>query len=107
MGTSTNERTPRRRRTGRDDESLVSDARRIVKLEMERRGFNFKRLAGALDAMGDEPTESVQTLINKVNRGRFSFAFFLRVSRAMGMTAVDVTPLPVAPTGKPNRDARS
>ena len=80
--------------SGRESEALTDEAKRIVRAEMLRRDFSFKRLAAALDASGGGPTESVQTLINKVNRGRFSFAFFLRVARAMGMTSVDVRPIP-------------
>ncbi len=61
---------------------------------MERYGFSYKDLADALDASAEGQTESVQALINKVNRGRFSFAFFLRACRAMGMQSVDVADLP-------------
>ena len=68
----------------------------MLRAEMIRRGFSFKRLAMALQALGDQPdeTESVQALINKVNRGRFSFAFMLRACRAMGVRSLDLTPLP-------------
>ena len=60
---------------------------------MKRRGFTFKQLAAAMEANGDASFESVQTLINKVSRGRFSFAFFLRATRAMGVFSVDIGPL--------------
>jgi len=69
---------------------LVAEARRILKSEMQRRDFSFKQLADALQADGTGETETVQTLINKVNRGRFSFAFFLRATRAMGVNTVSV-----------------
>ncbi len=87
--------------TGREDELFAAEAKRILKAEMERREYSFKLLAQALEADGDT-SETVQTLINKVNRGRFSFAFFLRAVRAMGVTAVNVEPvagLPLAGTG--------
>lgn len=60
---------------------------------MVRRGLSFRQLSQALEALEGSPPESVQTLINKVNRGRFSFAFFLRVGRAMGMSSLDLAPL--------------
>jgi hypothetical protein len=60
---------------------------------MVRRGISFRDLAEALERLEGEPSESVQTLINKVNRGRFSFAFFLRVARAIGMTSLDLAPV--------------
>ena len=81
-----------RRRGGRETDPLASEARRILRAEMMRRGFTFKRLAFALQAAGDGDIESVQTLINKANRGRFSFAFLLRACRAMGMTTLDIRP---------------
>ena len=43
---------------------------------------SFEALA-ALDP--EAPVESVRVLTNKVNRGRFTFAFFLRAIAAMGV----------------------
>lgn len=60
---------------------------------MKRRAVSYKDLANALGASAEGQTESVQALINKVNRGRFSFAFFLRACRAMGVQTVDVADL--------------
>jgi len=88
------------RQTGRDPEAFVEEAKRIFKAEMARRGFSFKRLAATLNALEDSDAESAQTLINKVNRGRFSFAFLLRATRAMGMSTVDVSQV----RGEPVRD---
>jgi len=83
------------------DEFLASEATRIVRVEMVRRGISFRQLADSLERMEGGPVESVQTLINKVNRGRFSLAFFLRVGRAMGMDALDLSPLPAASYERP------
>lgn len=83
--------TPSDRFTGREVEPLAEEARRILRSEMIRRGFSFKRLAAALEAADGSPVESVQTLINKINRGRFSFAFFLRAARAMGVTSINLS----------------
>lgn len=70
---------------------MADEARRILRAEMVRRGFSYKMLAEALaEQQGGGPIESVQSLTNKVNRGRFSFAFFLRAVRAMGCASVDL-----------------
>ena len=70
---------------------------------MHRHAFSYKDLADALNASAEGPTESVQALINKVNRGRFSFAFFLRACRAMGIQTVDVADLPSKRQSEPVR----
>lgn len=80
------------RTSGREEDPMADTARRILRSEMVRRGYSFKRLADELNALGDGPAESVQSLINKVNRGRFSFAFALRACRAMGMQTIALTP---------------
>jgi len=80
-----------RNATGKEDKAMAEEARRILRSEMERRGYTFKMLSEALAATpGGEAEKSVQSLTNKVNRGRFSFAFFLRAVRVMGMTSVRV-----------------
>jgi len=83
------------------DEFLATEATRIVRAEMVRRGISFRQLAEALERMEGHPVESVQTLINKVNRGRFSLAFFLRVGRAMGMETLDLAPMTPAEYVRP------
>ena len=88
--------------TGREDDVFANEARQIFKAEMARRGFTFKRLATALNALDGTEVESAQTLINKVNRGRFSFAFLLRAGRAMGVRSVDLAPLPVVAPDEPH-----
>lgn len=81
-----------KRATGRERDSLAEEARRLVRAEMQRRGFTHRRLAAALDTPAG-PVEEVQALTNKINRGRFSFAFALRLLRAMGVTRLDIAPL--------------
>ena len=60
-----------RRFTGSDPQAFTDDAKWILRSVMKRRGFTFKQLAAAMEANGDASFESVQTLINKVSRGRF------------------------------------
>ncbi|MDD2977139.1 DUF6471 domain-containing protein [Aquabacterium sp.] len=81
--------------TGQEPEPLATEATRILRAEMARRGISYKELAEAMSHVAGEPMESTQALINKVNRGRFSFAFFLRACRAMGVTTVDLADLPM------------
>jgi hypothetical protein len=96
-------RSPRPRQvTGREDDLLADEARRILRAEMVRRGFSYKQLADGLALLHPEaPRESVQSLTNKVNWGRFSFAFFLRAAQAMGLETLDMK----APGPGPQREA--
>ncbi|MBK7612870.1 MAG: hypothetical protein IPJ08_00005 [Burkholderiales bacterium] len=84
------------RSTGREDDLLAEEARRIFRAEMERRGYTFKQLAERLAENTDGEAEEVQALINKVSRGRFTFAFFIRAMRAMGVTVVGISPVDLA-----------
>ena len=88
-------RTPPRF-NGQEPELFAVEATRILRAEMARRGFSYKSLAEAMSRQEGEPKESTQALTNKVNRGRFSFAFFLRACRAMGVVRVDLSDLPRA-----------
>ncbi len=90
MAASKPKSAPRPRRiTGKEDDLMANEARQILRAEMIRRGYSFKMLAEALaEQQGGAPIESVQSLTNKVNRGRFSFAFFLRAARAMGVQSL-------------------
>ena len=83
---------------GQEPELLAREATLILRAEMARRGFSYKALADAMSRQAGEPKESTQALTNKVNRGRFSFAFFLRACRAMGVVRVDLSGLPEGET---------
>lgn len=50
-----------------------SEARRIVKAELVRRGMTYSRLAALLCTIGVEETE--RSVANKMSRGSFSFVF--------------------------------
>ncbi len=93
MRLSLNNAGPAKQSSGREPDDMAIEAKRIIRAEMTRRGFSFKKLADAMNSTSNGDVESVQSLINKINRGRFSFAFFLRAVRAMGMSSVDLTPL--------------
>jgi hypothetical protein len=76
---------------GQEAEPLAREATLILRAEMARRGVSYKALVEAMNRSSGESKESTQALINKVNRGRFSFAFFLRACRAMGVIRVDLS----------------
>lgn len=78
--------------TGKEDDELAEEAKRILRAYMQRQGYNFASLARALEERGGQG-ETAQTLSNKINRGRFTFAFFIRVARVMGISAISVGPL--------------
>lgn len=58
-----------------------STATNILKSEMKKRGMSYDDLRNALKKIGIE--KSVSTLTVTVNRGAFSFFFFLQCASAM------------------------
>lgn len=66
-------------------------ARRLLQGEMVRHGYSYKELARL---MGEGDSE--QSLITRINRGTFSFAFFLQAARAIGTKSVDISHLSVS-----------
>ena len=71
-------------------------AKSLIKDLRESQGVSYKELARRLEAYG--VTVDDRVLINRINRGEFSFSFALQVLAALGATTVDVPPLP-----KPSR----
>ena len=65
------------------------EARRILKFELARRDLTYKQLLKQLEAIGVEG-ETERSIVNKVSRGTFSFAFFLMCMRALSIERVDV-----------------
>jgi ribosome-binding protein aMBF1 (putative translation factor) len=66
-------------------------AKSIVKDLRESKQLSYKELAQRLEAQG-APID-VQVLINRVNHGRYSFAFALQLLAAMGAEVVAVPKL--------------
>lgn len=78
------------------------EARRIVKEAIEAEHLTYKELARELDKLGIHCND--RQLTNRINRGRFSFAFALQVLRALKR---DVVPVPKPPAGpKPSRSPK-
>lgn len=65
---------------------LASEASLILKGLMTRYGVTFRGLAVRLEALGAHERED--SLRNKINRGAFSFAFFLQCMMALGIDDV-------------------
>lgn len=61
-------------------------ATNLLKSEMARAGVNYEQLMSRLQDIGIE--ESYKGLANKINRGAFSFVFFMQCMRALGVTEV-------------------
>ena len=61
-------------------------ATNLLKSEMARAGVNYEDLMRRLEEIGIE--ESYKGLANKINRGAFSFVFFMQCMRALGITEV-------------------
>lgn len=64
-----------------DSEYWADQAKRILRSEMVRCGATYADLAGRLEA-ADRPS-SASSLRNKISRGRFSAAFFLKCLHAL------------------------
>ncbi|AUN95856.1 DUF6471 domain-containing protein [Pseudazoarcus pumilus] len=64
------------------------EARRLLKGELARREIGYKALSRALERFGID--EDPKVLSTKINRGTFSFAFFLQCMRALDIDTVRV-----------------
>lgn len=73
-------------------------AKALVKDLRERRGLPYKELARRLEAEGE--TVDVQVLINRVNKGKYSFGFALQLLAAMDAQSI---PVPKNPGAAPRK----
>lgn len=60
-----------------------SSAKNIIKAELARKGVDYETLATKLNALGVE--ESYNSINTKINRGAFTFQFFLQCMKAIGV----------------------
>lgn len=63
-------------------------AKSLIKDLREEKNISYKDLARRLETEG--ALIDVQVLINRVNQGKFSFAFALQLLAAMGAESIDV-----------------
>ncbi len=74
-------------------------AKAIIKDLREEKHLSYRDLATLLD-MKSEGSE--QVLINRINRGRFTFAFALQLLAAMEVQTLPI-PRPTKPPAKPSK----
>jgi transcriptional regulator with XRE-family HTH domain len=67
-------------------------AKSTIKNIREQKQLSFKELARRLEAVGVQMSD--QVLINRVNRGNYSFAFALQLLAVMGVDILEVPKLP-------------
>ena len=73
-------------KTTRTETEWRAQASQILKAELSRHGVKYGELRERLTALGIE--ESYGGLATKINRGKFSFAFFLQCMQTLGKTEV-------------------
>ncbi len=67
-------------------------AKSLVKELREQKGVSYKELARRLEGFGVRV--DVQVLINRINQGKFSFAFALMLLAALNVDSIDVPKSP-------------
>lgn len=61
-------------------------ATNIIKAELARSGIGYEELINRLEAIGVK--ESYTGIAAKINRGTFSFAFFMQCMKALGVSDI-------------------
>lgn len=69
--------------SGEDWNKLATNA---IKAELAKAGVGYEELVRRLDAIGVQ--ESYTGIAAKINRGAFSFMFFMQCMRALGKTEI-------------------
>jgi hypothetical protein len=64
------------------------EATSVLQTMLTARRISYKQLSRMLESLGEYEPE--KTLSNKINRGTFSFQFFLKCVRAIGMHDVRI-----------------
>lgn len=63
-----------------------ASAKNILKAELKRNGVDYESLAEKLKGVGIE--ESYNSINTKINRGSFTFQFFLQCMEAIGVNEI-------------------
>lgn len=69
-----------------DSQDWKSSAKNILKAELVRKGVDYETLAEKLKSIGVE--ESYNSINIKINRGAFTFQFFLQCMKAIEVDVV-------------------
>lgn len=80
----------------------AQEAAGILKGLLARDNVGYKKLANKLEELGFD--ETPRQLRNKINRGTFSFLFFLRCLAALGYEDIRFTVRPPKPSGEDSRE---
>lgn len=69
-----------------DKKDWFAKAANLLKSEIKKNGLDYKKLTERLHQIGVE--DSYDAVANKINRGSFSFAFYLQCMEAIGVDEV-------------------
>jgi hypothetical protein len=61
----------------------------MVKSTLSQYGVSYKRLSRLLERLGEDASENA--IAHRISRGSFSFVFFLKVAKAVGIEQLDLT----------------
>jgi hypothetical protein len=78
------------------EEDWAEQAKRLVRVEMVRRGVTYEDLAARLTALGVHDTSV--NMRNKIARGRFTVIFLLQVMEAVGCGEISLNLKSVQPS---------
>lgn len=65
-----------------------ASAKNILKAELARKGVDYETLVKKLEEFGVE--ESYNSINTKINRGSFTFQFFLQCMKAIGVNDIRI-----------------
>jgi hypothetical protein len=65
-------------------------AKRILQIEMKKRGLGYRELTEKLNQLKDWAPENERNVRNKIGRGTFSAAFMVECLLAMGCRSIDL-----------------
>lgn len=68
------------------EQTWTNKAANILKAEIKRSGIGYEELVRRLAAIG--VIESYKGLANKINRGAFTFIFFMQCMKALGKSSI-------------------
>jgi hypothetical protein len=77
-----------------------TEATSVLQTILKSRRITYKQLSRMLEGLGEHEPE--KTLSNKINRGTFSFIFFLKCMHALGRSDVRFLLTEVSPTDRAN-----
>lgn len=75
-----------------DKNSWSKLAAGVLKAELKRRNINYEELVLLLEKIGVKETHV--SILSKMSRGTFQFAFFLQCARAIDMKSLSLDGLP-------------